>query len=283
MYCAQCGTSNQPGGDTCEVCGAPLSPRSGPETCPTCHAVVSAYDRFCQACGAPLVTADASPHFEPGPSFVDDEPLQVNPTELPPWLRDLAATNPPTVEEPPIAEPEEKLPDWLRATRSLATEPVAAAVHEPTPVEPLTLGDEFSFIGDDDLPEWLRALGDEEPAASATTGPEMSAVRGAAPAAVLDVPSISRAWLTTLRPTDPDLEAAARPDFFPADAELAGAPAMQTAETMVPEVEPEPVPSTMVSRTSAVGDRKRRIRLLLLILSILVILAAVYYLAGLPR
>lgn len=285
MYCAQCGTSNQPGGETCELCGAPLSPRSGPDECPSCHAPVSTYDRFCQGCGAPLGTVDASQHFEPGPSFVDDQALLVNPSELPPWLRDLAAASPPPAPQAPAAEPDEKLPDWLRATRSSAHEPLPAdpepPLEEVTPVEALPLGDEFSLIGDEDLPEWLRALGDEEPAMSAAPGPDASGPRSAAPAAVLDVPSVSRAWLTTPRAIDPNLDAAARPDFFPAEAAVAAAPAMQAAEAIAPADEPAPVLATAVTAVPDPAARVRRLRILLLIVGIVVILFALYYLTGL--
>ncbi|HET9016079.1 MAG TPA: zinc ribbon domain-containing protein [Thermomicrobiaceae bacterium] len=290
MYCAQCGTSNQTGGETCEVCGAPMSARSGPETCPSCHELISTYDRYCQSCGAPLGAADAAGQFEPGPSFVDDEPLQVNPTELPPWLRDLATSEPPA---PTVAEqgPTENLPDWLRAARSQSpaqadTEPEVGGTQTATPAAtpPFSLSDEFSLIGDEDLPEWLRALGDEEPPAPVSAVADSGTARQLAAAAVLDVPSVSRAWLTAPRAIDPDAEATARPDFFPLEPEPNVVPstASVTEQVVLPEPEPAPMAATAPVSTPA-ADRTRRIRILLLVLIILVVLLAAYYLVGMPR
>ncbi|HVX29528.1 MAG TPA: zinc-ribbon domain-containing protein, partial [Nitrolancea sp.] len=60
--------------------------------CHACGAPVGETDRFCRTCGQSQSGADAA-RYEPGPSFVDDSTLQVDPLELPPWLREMTPSD----------------------------------------------------------------------------------------------------------------------------------------------------------------------------------------------
>lgn len=281
MYCAQCGTSNESGGATCDVCGAPLTERTGPERCPSCDASISVYDRHCQTCGAPLTGPEAA-RYEPGPSFVDDTDLPVDPATLPPWLRDVVEA--PVGAEQPVPEAlnGEQLPEWLQATRPDFV--------PPSPIEPVANAvgaapaEELSLIGEDDLPEWLRALGDDDPAAPASA--EQSAP-APAPVATTEVPRVSRAWLERPRAVDPADIASARQQFAPLDsgapvAAAAPAPAAPAPAEPAPPASPAP-PVDVAPPTTDADRRKRRVRILILLLAlaVLALLLILYFGGGL--
>lgn len=285
MYCAQCGTNNPDGGDTCSVCGSPLTPRSGPERCQACDSPVSAFDRYCQHCGATLTQVPES-EYTPGPSFTDDEEFDVDTGELPPWLRDLAQVKS-EVSEPAPAEPalgDERLPEWLRAVHVSEGEAPEA---EPSPVAPETArakngvsAENFSLIGEDDLPEWLRALGDEE--TPVRSGPDiLTGAPASTPAAVTQVPSVSRAWLARPRAVDADALAAARREFVPLDAEATTAPETIHVEAspVAPAVAVAEPPVAPVAAGPAEA-RKRRIRIYILVIALIVLALLLYIWLG---
>jgi len=281
VYCAQCGTSNDPGGDTCDVCGAPLTAGAGPERCPSCDALISVHDRYCGSCGASLVGPEAA-RYEPGPSFVDDSNLEVDPATLPPWLRDVVDGSPATVQPATESLNGEQMPEWLRATRP-DFGPSAAPVlpGAETSSEPVGAAGGFSLIGEDDLPEWLRALGEEETDAPASPARDESP---APVAAVAEVPRVSRAWLERPRTIDPAAEASARQQFAPLEGEsVAGSVALGAVPAAAPaSVSPvEPVPAEPVGVVPPKNDaerRKRRVRILILLLAlaVLVLLLVLY-------
>ncbi|MDI3338908.1 MAG: zinc ribbon domain-containing protein [Sphaerobacter sp.] len=303
MYCAQCGTSSESGGDTCDVCGAPLTTGSGPACCPSCEAPISAYDRYCHACGATLMGPDAA-RYEPGPSFVDDSDLEVDPATLPPWLRDVLETIPPAGEA--AAGPGElapaaasavpstvnggELPAWLREERPGGSPPGAPATSDAPSAgsgdaDP---GAGLSLLGDDDLPEWLRAFGDDAP--SPGVAPAVEAGGGTAAATPTpDVPKVGRAWLERPRAVDPATVAAAREAFTPVgdEAEAAPVPPAVVAPTRPATTEAGPAPvAPLVDVAPAVPDaerRKRRVRILILLLAIAVLVLLLVVWLGEPR
>src|SRR5579884_48460 len=141
VYCGECGTENQSGAQTCEVCGSPLQPGTGPLTCQVCGSPANEHDRFCRACGSTL--SGGATRYDPGPSFVDDVPLEYNPGDLPPWLREMVDSAGSTARielsaaggtaaGAPVAAAtmaEEAIPSWLRAERPSP----AVSTTEPTP------------------------------------------------------------------------------------------------------------------------------------------------------
>jgi len=286
VYCAQCGTSNDPGGDTCDVCGAPLTAEAGPERCPSCDAPISVHDRYCRSCGASLIGPDAA-RYEPGPSFVDDSNLEVDPATLPPWLRDVVGGSVATAQPAAESLNGEQMPEWLQTPRpDFGPSGTPTVQVTETSSEPAGAAGGFSLIGEDDLPEWLRALGDEESDAPAAQ------VRDASPApvaAVAEVPRVSRAWLERPRTIDPAAEASARQQFAPLESEtvtghvaLQMQPPVAVAPAAVSPAEPAPAgPVDVVRPRSDAERRKRRVRILILLLAIAVlVLLLVLYMGG---
>lgn len=294
MYCAQCGTESQDGGDTCDVCGSPMSPRSGPEHCPACSAPISAYDRYCQSCGNSLTAGTVSRpgRYAPGPSFVDDDPLDIDPTELPPWLRDItpATTRATAIEEPAaVGLVDERLPEWLQAERPAAyhadVEETAAAPAAALSDAPSVAGEPFSLIGEDDLPEWLRALGEEEPAAAPS--PPLSHIDvlpDVSQTPALQAPSVGRAWLVRPRLVDPAAVEEARHEFVPLGEDVAVAVQSSEVEPVAAAPAPMAEPVAMEADTDAAlaAPRTRRIRFLILILALVVLALLVYIYLGSP-
>lgn len=224
MYCSECGTENQSGAQTCEVCGSPLEARVGSRTCQVCGSSAGDHDRFCSSCGTAL--SAETPHYEPGPSFVDDLPLDVDPAELPPWLRDMVQSATPGEVPATVTAAtavEEGIPDWLRSPRpapagSAAPAPPPELTPAPTPPTP-AVESSFSFLTEDDLPEWLRALGDEiaEPELTTSQPAPVATVASVAPApaAAARPPSVSRAWLARPRSVETAASTQAAEEFAP--------------------------------------------------------------------
>ncbi|MGA7670926.1 MAG: zinc ribbon domain-containing protein [Nitrolancea sp.] len=215
MYCAECGTANPIGAETCEVCGSPLGASSGDMNCHVCGAPVEEHDRFCRACGQSQSGAAAG-RFEPGPSFVDDSALQVDPTELPPWLRDMTVSasqngNGHETIHAPASDASDNLPPWLdSAPPANGTGRGAPQMSQPSwsaPAQPhVESAETFSLISEDDLPEWLRALGDQE---FETEQPPIQTASpiSASPQPVATIaPTVSRAWLSRSRDIEPQPE-----------------------------------------------------------------------------
>lgn len=283
MYCSQCGTENRTDVETCTLCGSPLTPRSGPETCSACGGPVDAYDRFCAQCGAALPSAPPGP-YTPGPSFEDDDLSDLNVSELPPWLQDLAPQNGASAPEPepmPMqAEPDEStLPEWLVAARSTGDVSPAPGLEAPAADAASAAGEAlgaFSLVGEDDLPEWLRVLGDEESAAASADDKVVRDAPASSPAAVAAVPSVSRAWLARPRAVDAESAAEARRAFVPVDHEPVIAPE-RPAAPVEPAVAPVAPAAEPVASESGARTRRVRILILLVALAVLALLLILWY------
>jgi RNA polymerase subunit RPABC4/transcription elongation factor Spt4 len=289
VYCAECGTANPIGAETCEVCGSPLGPSSGDLSCHVCGAPMEEHDRFCRACGQSQSGSEAG-RFEPGPSFVDDSALEVNTADLPPWLREMTESatnngNGHVAAAAPAAEQADNLPPWLDSAPQ-----VNGANHKnPTFTEPAWSGPSqqqedsaaaFSLISEDDLPEWLRALGDQEfepESQPAQSAPTMQAKPTShAPAATI-TPTVSRAWLSRSREVESQSTEEIAADFTPLEsgptASLKRTPAPQTDELTLPKTE-EPVVAEP-QQPSTASEKSNPVRVRLIVFSVVVLLVVI--------
>ncbi|HVX28990.1 MAG TPA: hypothetical protein VHA53_00815, partial [Nitrolancea sp.] len=143
----------------------------------------------------------------------------------------------------------------------------------------------FSLISEDDLPEWLRALGDQEleaEPAPAPTAPSMpNGVSHGAPPPTLVAPTISRAWLSRPRAVEHESVDDVAADFVPIEATIRPEPVR--VATPAAGTAPEPVaaapktPATTVSpppvESAKPAPRGMRLVLLSAVVVIIVILA----------
>lgn len=297
MYCAECGTANSTGAETCEICGSPLGPASGDRICHACGAPVGETDRFCRTCGQSQSGAEAA-RYEPGPSFVDDSTLQVDPLELPPWLREMTPSDFGTADGFPGAAAasvaqSDALPPWLDAAPPAngSTDSLTHEASAPWPSsESRTSGEQdtsFSLISEDDLPEWLRALGDQEIESEPAPPPLVTTTNGAnhsAPPPTLMAPTISRAWLSRPRAVQDETAEEVAADFVPVEASARPEPIQAaippTAAPTAPVMAAPEKPATTVSPppSESAKPAPRGMRLVLLSAIVVVIVIVAFYL-----
>ncbi|HET7035927.1 MAG TPA: zinc-ribbon domain-containing protein [Thermomicrobiaceae bacterium] len=280
MYCSECGTENQSGAQTCEVCGSPLEAHVGARTCQVCGSSAGDHDRFCASCGTAL--SAEIPRYEPGPSFVDDLPLDVDPADLPPWLRDMVHNAPGEAPATVAAATavEEGIPDWLRSPRPApadSAEPGPAAEPAPSPAAP-SVEPSFSFLTEDDLPEWLRALGDEiaEPELTADRPAQVATVPSPAQPSVAAArpPSVSRAWLARPRSVETASSTQAAEEFAPLSPPLAAERATPRRSSAPSDLRHGTGELPAIELPSP-ASRRPQLRLLLLALLVVVVVALV--------
>ncbi|MEX2426418.1 MAG: zinc ribbon domain-containing protein [Thermomicrobiaceae bacterium] len=232
MYCGQCGTHNHEEAGHCETCGAPLLITAGGRTCGQCGASVGDHDRFCTSCGALVSDTAATPGYDAADDFgelnIDDIQLE----ELPDWLQGMAPEHQ-TLGSPPSDQPSpDDLPDWLRESPSNQSHSSPSPAPERSAPPPAPApdsrdhqpADQFSLVSDDDLPDWLKALSDEDDDTPVAT-PQPAPVSASAPdrpvtavANLFEVPAVSRAWLHQGRSVDPSQVTSARQEFSPLEA-----------------------------------------------------------------
>ncbi len=287
MYCAECGTANSIGAETCEVCGSPLGPSSGEKTCHACGAPINDNDRFCRSCGQSQSGADAG-RFEAGPSFVDDSNLEIDPGELPPWLREMTIAktqkeNGHLAASAAVVEQSESLPSWMDSTTNGNGTGRRPAPYAPTassgPSAPVDEpAESFSLISEDDLPEWLRALGDQE-FEETTPSPVPVSSRSATPQNVAtSTPTISRAWLSRPREVGTESTGDVAADFAPLEtgptANLTRRQTPQTDELSLgqTEIHEEATPRVVVEESDQTNNRRMRWVMLSVVLLLVVIL-----------
>ncbi len=289
MYCAECGTANSVGAETCEVCGSPLGPSTGDKTCHACGAPINENDRFCRSCGQSQSGADAG-RFEPGPSFVDDSNLDVEASELPPWLRDmtLAKTqreNGHLAASAAVVDQSETLPGWMDSTtngsgngngyKPAAYAPPASSGPSAPVDEP---AESFSLISEDDLPEWLRALGDQEFEETTPSPAPMTSRAATPPTVAASTPTITRAWLSRPREVGTESAGDVASDFAPLEtgptASLARRPTHQTDELTLPQDEAQQgsEPRVVVEETDQTNNNRVRLVMLSVVIVLVVIL-----------
>jgi hypothetical protein len=243
VYCGQCGTRNQDEAGHCDTCGAPLLITTGARSCGNCGAALGDHDRFCTTCGTAAADAtDSADSYDASDDFgeIDIEDIQLD--ELPDWLQSMAPSPQKPSEQPTSAPPShtgaqpdpDDLPDWLRDSPGSARhgEPHAGSAKSFTPPPPPSPGavshqpaDEFSLVSDEDLPDWLKALSDEDessstppPAQPVAARPSPSRPSGEPTRAVAnlyEVPAISRAWQTQGRSVNQEQITSARQEFAP--------------------------------------------------------------------
>ncbi len=249
------------------------------------------HDRFCRACGQSRSGAEAG-RFEPGPSFVDDSSLEVNSSELPPWLRDMTQSatqngNGHVASTASVAQQTDSIPSWLDSAQPLnGTNHAAPSIAEPVRPAPPQRHDEpaesFSLITEDDLPEWLRALGDQEFESDQrqTVQPSTNTPVNAPPVATV-APTVSRAWLSRTQDSGSESAEDIAADFEPLEigstAGLKRTPPPQTdeltplgANSQVVAVADEPVSAPAKTNT-------RQVRLIALSIVFLLVVILGYY------
>jgi hypothetical protein len=290
VYCGQCGTQNNEESGNCETCGAPLLITAGTRSCAACGGSLGDHDRFCPTCGAAADDAETSETYDASDSFEEIDIDDIEISELPPWLQDMATSDQQPRGNASGGQPSpEDLPDWLRDTEdggesessgSLAPAQQSApsgVQHQPA--------EHFSLVSDDDLPEWLKALGEEEPETvpaneRATSQPPSEA---SAVALVFEVPPISRAWLTQGRRIEPSSLASAQQQFSPLD-RLTGATEQSGPEgiwneseefTQGPAEPPSAEPDTDAGRAESTGGRSVG-RIVVFALLLVIILTIAY-------
>jgi hypothetical protein len=301
VYCGQCGTPNHEEYGHCQTCGAPLLITTGARSCANCGASLGDHDRFCTSCGTAASDAQGSQQYDAADDFGELNIDDIQFDELPDWLQSMAPSTPAESEPAPTPsstdQPSpEDLPDWLRETPA-TSDPVYPSTPGPQSSPPAMPpasergrldhqpADQFSLVSDEDLPDWLKALSDEDsdtsppepqPAQASTSSPSP---RTSAVANLFEVPPVSRAWLTHGRFVDQDDVTAARQEFMPLEA-VSGVSAEQRGSQDIWESDPVEAPGEeqetrpfLLPHDSFGGDRGKLItRIAILVLLVIVLL-----------
>jgi hypothetical protein len=284
VFCGQCGTENSRDARECVVCGSPLTIQIGGGTCDTCGAVVGADDRYCRSCGERIEQDEISGPPQPGASFGDDDLSDIELSALPDWLRDLAPSEALPGQNSYAGAPPSPndLPDWLREVgESLDDAPagplpsvssIGSAHHQPPA--------QFELVSDDDLPDWSKALGDDDTYEPERVPSLPFEPRSTKSVAVLaQVPAVSRAWLRQGRSLDLSSAEEAKREFAPLHSMQADAPAREPRASTTTEFTPLSQPDTEprgASEEGAAPARRSRVRIFTLALLIAVILLLTY-------
>jgi hypothetical protein len=259
------------------------------------------------------VTATSVQEFDASDDFGELNLDDVQVDELPEWLRSMAPA--PASQEAPSPpgrgqdQPTpDDLPDWLRepeAGASSASSPPQASQPDEPPASAFSghqqmdhqPADQFSLVSDDDLPDWLKELSDEDDYApssssSAPTSPSRSysgtQSTSTALANLYDVPPINRAWSTQGRHIDQDQAAAAHQEFLPLDAlsslAIQSTDAGETWEAVEPEQmaaeDQETRPFTVADEEpedAEAGDRGKLIARVAILVLFVIVLALLGY------
>jgi hypothetical protein len=321
VYCGQCGTPNNEEAGHCETCGAPLLISAGARTCGQCGSSLGDHDRFCVSCGASASNGGAADVYDAADDFGELDIDEIQMDELPDWLQGMAPSTPePSPRAPVPDQPSpDDLPDWLRDD-SPATPTSRPASSGPRPASPVDTSqastehqpaDQFSLVSDDDLPDWLKALSDDDgdtefatstssspaPAASSSSSysssrPVSQPDRSRALANLHDVPVVSRAWQRQGRQVDQSQVTAARQEFLPLDM-VAGVSPGEARSRSIWDAEPmhsaedaetqpfalssdENEPEEISGAESGRGKLIARIAILILLVMIALLLAYVF-------
>jgi hypothetical protein len=304
VYCGQCGTPNHEESGHCETCGAPLLITTGARNCANCGASLGDHDRFCTSCGTAANGTEATQQYDAADDFgeLDIDDIQFD--ELPDWLQSMAPSTPEESEpaaptqQPTTDQPSpEDLPEWLREAPA-ASESVSPPIADPQSSQSATPpareqggqvdhqpADQFSLVSDEDLPDWLKALSDDD---SDTPSPQPQPAQPAATSSsptttavanLFEVPPVSRAWLTQGRFVDQDDVTAARQEFMPLEA-VSGVSAEQRESHDIWETGPVEPPGEeqetrpfLLPHDALGGDRGKLIaRIAILVLLVIVLL-----------
>jgi hypothetical protein len=204
------------------------------------------------------------------PQLVVEKDLEFDPRELPEWLREFAheqgraLAGEATESMPPT-------PTWLAATRGelppdrLGEEPAALAAARDARASD---SDVLQLIDERDLPEWLRELEIETPAAPEPPATPVQERRR------LPSPAVARAWYASE-------SIRAEPDATSAFEGLA--PALGRVVLQAATVPPERASASRPSRVAAQRASANWLRRVLLILVLVVIALLVVYVAVLSR
>lgn len=137
--------------------------------------------------------------FEPGESFVNEPGVQGGAGELPSWLRNFADA---TGESPGAGKPAQPSTSHGQPVSSSEDEPSTPIAAQPGSNDDpddrfgQSPAGDSSFFSEDDLPEWLRALSTDTTTAASVTPAAAISTTSNSPNATLQVPQISRAWVT---------------------------------------------------------------------------------------
>ncbi len=266
MYCPQCGSRKEPDELACSICGYAAPSRPGDQHCPACGEPAGSEDRYCQTCGArlpehPAETTGAAP-------FTIEGDLEIDPHALPDWLREFAQEQEMVS---PGGAPQASPPAWLAAThgelsRGKDEEPASPSDGRSAQAEDPDL---LQLIDERDLPEWLRELDVEIPAATAARATPAAEHRVSLPP-----PAVARAWFVPETIQTEHETASAFQHLTPALAQVAPKPAAAVQE------QPSPPGSAEAAAQAAPTTWLRRV---LLMLVLVVIALLVVYVLVLSR
>lgn len=173
----------------CQFCGSGIP--DGVSTCPVCG--MSTVEQ------PELVAVAATPYLA-GPSFVALDEQELDFSGMPGWLQSFGESVAASAIMPNGAvgdtqagvdlDGQPALPSWLEEPRqSPAGAPGLASLGS----DALRFDSDSIFISEDDLPEWLRSIGDEPTGDDVVLGVVSSTTSNGA----FVIPPVSRAWVTT--------------------------------------------------------------------------------------
>jgi hypothetical protein len=230
--------------------------------------------------------------FTTGDSFANDPSDQGGAGELPSWLQDFAdvagdagGDGQPAVaavaNEPPTPQPNAAptpAPDTILPPAAPESQPSMPSIDA---FSQAPVGGDTSFFSEDDLPEWLRALNTESDQAPVTASAIAMPVTSPAPNGTLQVPPVSRAWVTAS--DQPEVSPSAnlmsslvnvidsRPDAVVADPAVAAPAAPPRASvSAAPKATSAAAPASV-----AVGDEKRANRTRMLLIATIIVLVLI--------
>ena len=215
--------------------------------------------------------------FDPGDSFSNEPSDQSGAGALPSWLQNFAdatgeAGDTGAPKAPATAAPQPELSSWDDPTAA----PQAAAPAQPEPADPFgqaPAAADANFFSEDDLPEWLRALSTEGETAPVAVPVAAGPTTSPAPNGTLNVPPISRAWVTAADQAEVSPSANllsslvhvidSRPDAVAVEAPpVASAPPQNARATPAPQ--PAATAAPVASEPAQAAKGRNRTQLLLI-------------------
>jgi hypothetical protein len=230
--------------------------------------------------------------FSTGDSFANDPSDQGGSGELPSWLQDFSdvAGDAGGDEQPAVAaaatERATPQPDAAPAQASSVNAQPEARESQPSmpsldSFSQAPSGSDASFFSEDDLPEWLRALNTESDPEPVTASAMAMPVASPVPNGTLQVPPVSRAWVTAS--DQPEVSPSAnlmsslvnvidsRPDTVVADPAVAASAAPPRASVAAaPQAASEAAPASVAG-----GDEKRANRTRMLLIATIIVLVLI--------
>jgi hypothetical protein len=187
-----------------------------------------------------------------------------------------------------VVEKVDHLPSWLDSESTMnGASHTAPSLAEPAWSNPSQPTDEsaesFSLISEDDLPEWLRALGDQEfePEEQSVISAPIRSMSALPVSSV--APTISRAWLSRPRDAQSESTEELASDFSPLESgPTAGLKSQPTPKRQTDELTPLEEDKQVVAvadepSVAPAAPENQRVRLLVLSIVILLVVILGYF------